>query len=145
MNVLEEIKKVAAEIPAELQEKNGLYILEYTVAERKMFLSKKKLVYTAKFRINDDEKEIKFTERLKETGFGFAAGGQEAATPGFGFKSETYKTTIGPREGTIREQSNLFGKLYTYAFDFGTIRNKIEEAAKEAGYKFIYKITAIGL
>ncbi|MHB1324864.1 MAG: hypothetical protein ACYC0L_01460 [Thermoleophilia bacterium] len=34
-------------------------------------------------------------------------------SPGFGFKKETYKTGAGPREGTIEEQSTLFGYSIT--------------------------------
>jgi hypothetical protein len=64
---------------------------------------------------------------------------------GFGFKTESFNTFSGAREGNIEEQSNLFGKKYEYKFDFGAMRKKFEEKAKESGYKFSYQITSIGL
>jgi len=146
MNLLEEIKKIVAEIPAEMTEKKGVWTFHVLVAERKVFLSKKKLTYKAQFRLDDEKKELKFTEMLKESGFGMTAGtGDLEMSPGFGFKTEKYNTLSGAREGTIEEQSDLFGKKYEYKFDFGKIRKSIEEKAKEAGYQFSYQITSIGL
>lgn len=145
--IIDEIKKVAGEISAEIKENKGVHTLEFVVAERKAFLSKKKLTYSAKFRIDEEKKELRFTEMLKESGSGLTSGGGDFGdmSPGFGFKVETYKTGAGPREGTIKEQSDLFGKQYSYTFDFNAIRGKIEKAATDAGYAFKYQITPIGL
>jgi hypothetical protein len=66
-------------------------------------------------------------------------------SPGFGFKTESYNTLNGPREGSIQEQSNLFGKKYEYLFDWGTVRRNIEEIANKNGYQFKYQITSLGL
>ena len=142
--LIDEIKRIAKEIPAELKEKKGVFSLEFTVAERKVMLSKKKLAYAAKFRIDEDKKELRFTEMLKESGSGFSSGDSEFGS-GFGFKAETYKTGSGPREGTIKEQSELFGKQYSYSFDFSKIRSAIESEAARAGYEFKYQITGAGL
>lgn len=148
MNAIDEIKAVVSAIPAELVEKKGIYEFEVLVAERKAFLSKKKLTYSAKFRVDDENKMVKFTEMLMESGSGLSFGGggfDDDMSPGFGFKTTSYNTMSGAREGTIEEQSNLFGKKYEYKFDFGAIRKSIEEKAKEAGYEFKYQITSIGL
>ncbi len=147
MALLDEIREFATTIGAGIQEDKGLFTLRSLVAERKAFLSKKKLEYIAKFRILDEAKVVKFTEMLKESGSGLSTGGGgfDDISPGFGFKKETYKTGAGPREGTIEEQSNLFGKDYAYRFDFKTIRPKVEELAKVAGYEFKYQITPVGL
>lgn len=146
MNLLEKVKKIANEISAELKEEKGKYILEFVVAERKSFLSKKKLSYKAQFRINEEKKELQFTEMLKESGFGVSSGDMDDMSPGFGFKAGTYKVGMeGERSGTIEEQSSFFGKKYDYRFDFGKIRKQIEEKAKESGYAFVYKVTSIGL
>lgn len=148
MTLIEDLKKIIADIPAEIQEKNGLYSFEFLVAERKVFFSKKKLTYSAKFRINEESKEVKFTEMLKESGFGLSSGGESfdgEMSAGFGFKTESYNTLSGTREGTIEEQSDLFGKKYEYKFNFGSIRKKFEEKAQENNYNFSYQITSIGL
>ena len=73
---------------------------------------------------------------LKESGSGVSTGGDFESSPGFGFKTETYKTGGTGREGNIEQQSSLFGKKYEYRFDFKTIRAKIEELAKAEGYQF---------
>ena len=62
-------------------------------------------------------------------------------SPGFGFKAETYKTGAGPRGGGITQQSNYFGKQYSYSFDWSAIRTRVEQAAQAAGYRFAYSIT----
>jgi hypothetical protein len=81
---------------------------------------------------------------LKESGSGIGSGNGDFS-PGFGFKVETYKTGTGPREGSIAEQSDLFGKQYSYRFDYSKIRKAVEDAAAKAGYSFKYQLTPVGL
>lgn len=114
-------------------------VLEKVVAERKVFLSYKKLTYRAEFRVVEAARALHFTEVLKESGFGLSSGGDDLS-PGFGFKKESYKTGLGPREGSIEEQSRLFGKQYSYTFDFGAFRKAVEAAARDAGYAFVWKL-----
>lgn len=137
MDLKEEIYDYAKKITASIKEKKGIYSLSVIIAQRKVFLSTKKLEYQAQFRINEDAKEVIFTERLKESGAGMDAGA--------GFKTETYNTFKKPREGSIHEQSELFGKSYTYTFDFHSIRSNIEEITKKYGFNFKYQITSQGL
>lgn len=146
MGLREELNQYfAASFLAEVSEKKGVSTAKYVVAERKAFLSKKKLVYIAKYRIDEDKREVLFTEMFKESGYGFAGGGDFGSSPGFGFKKETYRTWGGAREGAIEEQSNLFGKQYSYTFDFKAIRGAIEKKSQQAGFAFKYQITSIGL
>jgi hypothetical protein len=81
---------------------------------------------------------------LKEASSGMSSGDSDFG-PGFGFKKESYKTGMGGREGGIEEQSALFGRQYTYAFDYSNVRKAMEEAASKAGFAFKYQITSIGL
>ena len=136
---IEEIQKLAESVSADLKEKKGVFTLTKTVAERRSFLSKKKLVYAAKISIDEIKKEITFSEFLKESGIGISAG-EDDLTPGFGFKKETYRTDALMRSGTIEEQSNLFGKKYDYNFDFSKIRNAVKELASRSGYTLNYKL-----
>jgi hypothetical protein len=142
--LIEDIKTIIAAIPAQLKEKKGLYSFEFTVAERKAFLSTKKLAYRANFRLDEAKKELLFSELLKESGSGISTGSNDIS-PGFGFKTETYKTGAGPRGGTLAEQSALFGKQYSYSFDYSKIRKDIEGLAENAGYNFKYRLTSIGM
>ena len=94
--------------------------------------------------MDEDKKEVKFTEMLRESGSGISSGDSDLA-PGFGFKKETFRTGVGPRQGVIEQQSDLFGKQYSYTFDFKKVRSAIEEAATQEGYTFSYQITPAGL
>jgi hypothetical protein len=141
MTLLSTIQEFAKTIPADIKELKGIQELTFTVAERKAFLSTQKLQYVAKIRILDDQKLVRFAEMLKESGAGISTGSDFDSSPGFGFKTETYKTGGAGREGSIEEQSNLFGKKYEYRFDFKTIRGKIEELAQAEGYQFQQKLT----
>jgi hypothetical protein len=144
--IQDDIKKLAESLGTNLEEKKGIYTLKLVVAERKAFLSKKKLEYVAKFRLAQDVKTVKFTEILIESGSGLSmGGGMDEMTPGLGFKVQSYKTSIGPREGSIEEQSVLFGKTYQYKFNFKTIREKFKSITQKAGWNFRYQITPIGL
>lgn len=139
--MIEAIKKELKSYSGEWKEKNGIWIFSTTIAERKAFLSKKKLTYSAKIKIDDEAKTLKFSEMLIEAGSGLSSGdGSDGMSAGFGFKAETYNTTTGAREGTISEQSNLFGKKFQYKFDYSEIRSKIEKAAKAASYTFEYQV-----
>ena len=144
MSLVDKVSEFTKSLSGDLKENKGVYTLDLTIAERKAFLSKQKLTYTAKFRIDEDKKEVRFTEMLKESGMGLSSGGSDMS-PGFGFKTESYNTFSGAREGNIEEQSSLFGKKYSYSFDYKTIRKQLEDLSKEEGYDFKYQITSIGL
>lgn len=138
MDLLQSIQEYANSLHAELKEKNGIYSLAFTVAERKAFLSTQKLTYEAKMRIDTAGKMLKFTESLREASAGIQAGA--------GFQVETYSTGKGgQREGGIQQQSDQFGKKYEYKVDFRAVRTKIEALAKEADFAFQYQITSLGL
>ena len=144
--IQDNIKNLAKSLGTSLEEDKGIYTLKLVVAERKVFLSKKKLEYIAKFRLDEKTKSVKFTEMLIESGSGISmAGAIDEMTPGIGFKIQSYKTGFGPREGSIEEQSVLFGKTYQYKFDFKTIREKLKKITQKDGWNFRYQITPIGL
>lgn len=145
MALLDDMKALADSLGATLTEKKGAYRMRSTVAERKAFLSHKKLEYIASFKIDDAARKMGFTELLKESGSGLSDTDDfddSGMTTGFGFKTETYRTGGGPREGNINEQSNYFGKRYDYTFDFREVRSKAEALAQAAGYEFYYALTA---
>jgi hypothetical protein len=138
MSLLAQIKEYASSIPADFKEKKGAGEINFVVAERKAFLSKEKLTYQAKFRLDEKEKTLRFAEMLKESSAGMSGGTS--------FQSSSFKTGKGGRqESVIEQQANQFGKKYEYQFDFKVIRGKIESLAKEAGYEFAYQITFKGL
>lgn len=145
MDMHEEMRSYAAEIGGELKEKKGSFRLRKVIAERKAFLSRRKLEYIASFRLDDQSRRLKFSEMLKETGSGVTSGLEGDMSPGFGFRKESYRTSTGPREGSIDQQANLLGKKYDYSFDFREIRGRFEEIAADNGYTFEYSVTGKGI
>ena len=51
--LIDEIRAMAASIGAQLKEKKGVFTLSLVVAERKAFLSRRKLEYVARFRVDE--------------------------------------------------------------------------------------------
>jgi len=110
------------------------------IAERKVFLSTKKLEYSGKIKVDEQKKEVVFSDMLKESGSGLSMGSDSNMSSGFGFTATTYSSGMKGRSGTIEEQSKLFGKKYTYSFNYGEVRAIVEDICKKEGYKFSYSI-----
>jgi len=144
-NLIDEIKQTLANLGGKWNEKKGLWDFSTTIAERKAFLSKKKLTYAIKMRIDESTKTVKFSEMLTEASSGLSSGGgfDDGMSTGFGVKTESYNTFSGARKGTIEEQSKLFGKDYSYNFDYAEVRTKIKNIAEKAGYKFEVQILPV--
>lgn len=144
-NLIDDIKKSLENRSGKWNEKKGLWEFSATVAERKAFLSTKKLTYSFKMRIDDSARMVKFSEMLMEAGSGLSTGGDfdSDMSSGFGVKKETYNTFGGARQGSIEEQSSLFGKDYTYQFDFKEIREMVKGIAEKNGYTFGYQILPV--
>ena len=140
-NLIKQTKESLEPYNGKWNEKKGLWDFSAVIAERKAFLSKKKLTYSLKLRIDDSAKTVKFSEMLTETGSGFSSGGDMDS--GFGVKTESYNTFSGARSGTIQEQSTQFGKDYSYSFNYGEIRTKVQALVEEAGYKFEYQVLPV--
>ncbi len=143
--MIDDIKAALAQYKGEWKEKKGLWEYSAVIAERKAFLSKKKLTYSLRMRIDEAAKTVRFSEMLVEAGSGFSSGGDfdSGMSTGFGVKTESYNTFGGARKGTIEEQSKLFGKDYSYQFNFAEIRSKVQDAAVKAGYPFEYQILPV--
>jgi hypothetical protein len=135
MSLKEKFLEVSKDFPDGFKEqRDGSLVLRFIVAERKVFLSKKKLTYRCKVRINDEKKEVTFFEMLSESNVGLSVGS------GFEFKKETYGIKGKEREGGIEEASRLFGKDYKYSFDYKKIREAIKKETQDAGYSFSVKL-----
>ncbi len=137
MPLLETIQESFRSTPAPFQvQKDGSLLLDTKVAERKAFLSRKTLTYRARLRVDEEKKEVRFFEVLKESGAGLSSAAGDGFGPGFGVKTESYRIKGKERTGTVAEQSVLFGKEYSYTFDFGAVRHTVQGLAERAGYRF---------
>lgn len=142
---MEDLKKDLMELgknyPKSFVEKRGnIFLLDFTVAERKAFLRTDRLAYSAKLKIDEIKKHVIFFEILKESGAGMGSGGMDDYGSGFGFKVEKTKIGLGGREGSIEQQSELFGKKYNYSFRFEKVRQDIKELAEKHEFIFTYTI-----
>ncbi len=127
--------EVLRKLGGEVERRGDTIRFTKVLAERKAFFSRKKLVYRATMRVNEEQREVHVRESLTETGSGLAP------ESGLGFKTETYKTGKGPREGDIAEQSKLFGKAYSYTFDFAAVRGAVERVVQGHGYAVRHHLT----
>ncbi|MGB9665847.1 MAG: hypothetical protein ACPL2N_00850 [Candidatus Cryosericum sp.] len=121
-----------------LEQRDGSLLFNSIIGEGKTFLSKKVLAYRCRIKINDVEMKVYFFEILDERGSGLTTGSGDdevLSTPGFGFKVEKYNTRNGTRRGTIEEQSALFGKEYTYKFNWNEVKDFAVEVANSFGYQ----------
>lgn len=139
-SIVQKVREKIAGIPGDFQDKKEVFCLDCVIAERKAFLSKQKLSYTARFRVDDAAKEVTFTEILKESKSGLGAGGADDISPGFSFRKSSVASGPGGLEGVVDQQASLFGKKYDYTFDYKRVRAAVRETAEEEGYSFTYKI-----
>lgn len=128
MPIIEDLKATLSDYSVK-DEKYGVSFSK-VIAERKVFLSKKKLEHSGKIKIDEQNKEVTFSDMLKESGSGLSM------DSGASFSTTSYSSSFGGRSGTIAEQSTLFGKSYNYTFNYEELRNKVEEICKKDGYKF---------
>ena len=145
MEVAQAIVGCLARLGAEVKCNEDRGEAKLVLAEKKSFLSKKKVEYQAKFRVDERERVVRFFEMLKESGSGMSGGDIDDVGGGFGFKKETYKTGGGGREGTLEAQGNLLGQTYSFTFDYGWTRSAIEAISVHHGYRFEYQLTPKGL
>ncbi len=138
---LESVKESLQGLGGRWSEKKGLWECSAVIAERKAFLSTKKLTYSLRLRVDEAARSVHFSEMLTEAGSGLSTGGD--LDSGFGFKKETYNTIGGARQGGIEEQSKQFGKDYTYRFNYAEVRGKVKAAAEAAGYTFEYQVLPV--
>ena len=136
MPIQDDLIATSAASPVLLQpQKDGTLAGEAVLAERKAFLSKKKLTYRCKARADEATRTVRFWEMLVEKGSGVSSGGDDFA-PGAGFSAGTYKTGGKERSGSIEEVSRLFGKDYDYTWDYAALRDSLRGVAEAGGYRF---------
>jgi len=133
MSLQDDLIAAGSVFPAPLQlQKDGSLAMEMLVAERKAFLSTRKLIYRCRLRVNEAARTVAFWEMLMEKGSG--AFGDDDMAPGFGFKKETYGTSCKERSGSIEEASSLFGRDYVFDWDYAVVRRRVRGVAEAAGY-----------
>ena len=137
------IEAVRREVPA-LEEtfarRKDHWELKALLAERKAFLSRKKLFFRATFRVDEAARSVRYSERLEESGSGFGAGDGLA-----GAGVRTWKTSSGKEglTGGITEELRLFGEKYSFTFRCEAVREAVKRVAEEEGFAFDYRIGGV--
>jgi len=135
MSLTDDLVAASAALPVSLQpQRDGSLAGEAVLAERKAFLSKKKLTYKCKARVDEGARMVRFWEMLIEKGSGVSSG--DDFGPGGGFSAGTYKTGGKELSGSIETASSLFGKDYSYQWDYAAVRTALQQVAAAAGYGF---------
>jgi hypothetical protein len=146
MALVEEIKSYFSQgVGATVGGKGQSGEARFIVAEQKSFLSKKTVEYSAKFKVFDDDRVVRFFEMLKESGSGMSAGDAGDVGGGWGVSKGTYKSGFDGREGTIESQGSLLGNKYAFTFDYARIRTTVQAIAEQHGYRFDYQVLPKGL
>jgi hypothetical protein len=146
MGVADEIKSyLSQDVGAKVVGKDQGGEARLVIAEQKSFLSKKTVEYSAKFKVQDDDRVVRFFEMLKESGTGMSGGDARDVGGGWGFSKETYKTGLGGRDGSLQAQGSLLGNKYAFEFDYAKIRKTVQAIAERHGYRFDYQVTPRGL
>jgi hypothetical protein len=146
MAVADEIRSyLSEEVGAKLGGKGQSGEAKLVIAEQKSFLSKKTVEYSAKFKVEDADRVVRFFEMLKESGSGMSGGDAGDVGGGWGVSKGTYKTGSSGRDGNIEAQGSLLGNKYAFTFDYGRIRTAVQAIAERNGYRFDYQLTPKGL
>ena len=146
MALADDITSYLTDLGAETNHKSGRGAAKLVLAEKKSFLSRKKVEYHAKFKVDESARTVHFFEMLKESGAGMSGGDLDDVGGGVGFRKETYRTGGGGgRAGGIEAQGSLLGQRYSFTSDFGQVRSAIEKIVQQQGYQFDYQLTPKGL
>jgi hypothetical protein len=146
MSVAEAIKSyLADEAGAQVTGKGQSGEAKLVIAEQKSLLSKKKVEYSAKFKVQDEDRVVRFFEMLKESGSGISGGDTSDFGGGWGVTKTSYKMSGSGLEGTLESQGALLGKKFGFSFDYGKIRNAVKAIVEQNGYTFEYQVLPKGL
>lgn len=107
---------------------DGAWVMEAVLVDAKSMLGKKRVTYSARFRIDDASKQVRFGDVLAEAGLGIAMGGSSSATYSQGLG--------GVPHGRIKEK----GIGWSFEFDRGRAPDAIASAAAADGCAFDYVI-----
>jgi hypothetical protein len=146
VNTVEAIKfYLAEEAGAQVTSKGQSGEARLLVAEQKSLLSKKKVEYLARFKVDEKDRVVRFFEMLKESGSGMSGGDTSDFGGGWGVTKTTYKMSGSGIEGTLEAQGSLLGQKFGFTFDYGRIRKAVQVIAEKNGYRFEYQVTPKGL
>ena len=132
MSIETELAEIGSGFGLESKEKKGVVTLSRLAAEKKGFLSKRKVTYQALYKIDQEQKELHFTEFLIESASGAGGAGSESWSTG--------SAKEGP-EGRVGKRMSALAKKYQIHFPAVEVGVRFRQAAEAGGYAFIFQKT----
>lgn len=141
--IRERVRELAGEL---VPQRDGSLKLEQVIAERRRFLSRKKVTYVCRLRVDPEARAVRFYEALKESGFGLSGGGgDDDLGPGLGYCKESYACSGKCRAGTVAERLRGLGGGFTFRFDLGALHEALRACTASAGFSLITCLTEKGV
>ena len=142
MDLRQTITEMGKTVPGQFEpQKDGSARMEAVIAERKAFLSKKKLDLHLPLQGRRAGQRSALLRDAQGIGLRrHKRRGQRRDEHGLRLQEGDLQHLRERANGSIEEQSKLFGKDYSYKFDFGTFRGAVRKAAEGAGYRFEVKL-----
>jgi hypothetical protein len=138
----EAIRKVFHGRGATFTDRDGVLAVEVPIAERRSLLSRRRLTYSARFRVDEQRRVVRFTEMLKEAGWGLPGSGALGG-PGLGVEVRTWKSGRAPREERIDAQARDLAGRFELSFDLGANRAAVRKALGDVGYALEYHVLSV--
>ncbi len=138
--IIDAVRREVPNLGETFVRKKDIWELKALLAERKAFLSRKKLFFRAAFQVDEATRSVRYSERLEESGSGFGAGDDIV-----GAGVRTWKISSGKeaQTGEMTEELRLFGEKYAFTFRCEAVREVVKRVAEEEGFAFHYRIGGV--
>ena len=116
----------------EVQETAEEIVFTQVLGERRLLLLRQRVVFKARFRVDEGKRELHVHEELWEKGGGLPP------ESGGGWQKEVYQAGKN-REGKISARFSLLASRFRFDFDYTQFHRELENLAQEFGYTVRYE------
>ena len=117
----------------EVQETGKMLVFTKILGERRLLFLRQRVVFEARFRVDEEKRELQVQEALWEKGVGFSL------ESGVGGQKEVYQ--LGrKREGNISARFSLLASRFQFSFDYTKFHQELENLAQKFGYTVRYRV-----
>ncbi len=116
----------------EVEETGEELVFTQILGERRLLFLRQRVVFKARFRVDEGKRELHVHEELWERGAGLSP------ESGGGWQKEVYQTGK-KREGKISARFSLLSSRFRFDFDYTQFHRELENLAQEFGYTVRYE------
>ena len=117
----------------EVQETGKMLVFTKILGERRLLFLRQRVVFKARFRLDEEKRELRVHEELWERGAGLAR------ETGAGSQKEVCE--LGKkREGQISARFSLLSSRFRFEFDHTQFHQELENLAQKFGYTVRYQV-----